>query len=138
MEYLFAFASILAVVGIFFVGSKMFNDLVEGTFSQEEIQKSQTRFFITAAIVEVIPIFIIASTYVNLLAGELVDLHLYVSIVIIVVFWMIGLAKLYVKGRESISFSPEENQSQTKAVIFISLAFLSGIPIASIMMLLNV
>ncbi|WP_226580920.1 hypothetical protein [Halobacillus litoralis] len=137
MEYLFALASILAVVGIFFAGSRMFNTLAEGSFSQPEIQKAQTKFFITAALVEALSIIILASTYANLADGEVMVLHMYLSIAVILVFWLVGLTKLFVKGQESISSVTGENQSQAKGVVFISLAFLSGIPIASIMMLLN-
>ncbi|MBA2175390.1 hypothetical protein H0266_10840 [Halobacillus locisalis] len=112
MEYLFALASILAVVGVFFAGSRMFDTLAEGSFSQADIQKAQTKFFLTAAIVEALPIFIIAATYANLVAGEVTGLHMYMSIVIIVVFWLIGLAKLFVKGQEGTSNVTKENQSQ--------------------------
>ncbi|MGI8316902.1 hypothetical protein [Halobacillus mangrovi] len=136
MEYLCFLASLIAVIGISFVANKRNNILVGNHTSQKTIQSAQTRFFLLSAVAEIIPILLIVVAFANLQSST-TSIHMYITIVMIVFIWFIGLVKMWLNGQESIQHVSAEYKQQVKGSAIISIAFLSGIPVASIFMLLN-
>ncbi|MBH0231494.1 hypothetical protein [Halobacillus yeomjeoni] len=137
MEFLFLLASVIAVIGIAFVSSKMMTRLSESKLDENLIQKEQTKFFISSAIVEIAPIVLIVVAFASLENSTLSTGAMYISIGLMAIVWLTVLAKLFMMGQETVQSVEENYKQQVKAAVFISLAFLSGIPLASIFMLLN-
>ncbi|MCA0984415.1 hypothetical protein LCL89_10190 [Halobacillus yeomjeoni] len=137
MEFLFLLASVIAVIGIAFVSSKMMTRLSESKLDENLIQKEQTKFFISSAIVEIVPIVLIVVAFASLENSTLSTGAVYISIGLMVIVWLTVLAKVFMKGQETVQSVEENYKQQVKGVVFISLAFLSGIPLASIFMLFN-
>ncbi|KHE72400.1 hypothetical protein [Halobacillus sp. BBL2006] len=136
MEYLFLLASLITVVGISFAANKMNIILTENQLTQKTIQSAQTRFFLLSAVTEIIPILLIVIAFANL-QSITTSIHMYISIVMIVLIWLIALVKMWFNGQETIQRASTEYKQQVNGSVFISIAFLSGIPLASIFMLLN-
>lgn len=137
MEYLFLLASLIAVFGMSLASNKMTNNLAEGQLTQQKIQSIQTKFFISAAVVELLPIVLIVLAFADLETGSISSIHMYIAIALIVLIWIITLVKMFFKGQETIKMVDGDSKQQVTAAVYIAIAFMSGIPIASIFMLLN-
>jgi F0F1-type ATP synthase membrane subunit c/vacuolar-type H+-ATPase subunit K len=141
----FVLATIIAVFGVLFSFNRMMGEVqkrvkIGQTVNGESFQKEQTKFFISVAIVEAIPILLIVFGFmqIGLIEEEtyntLLPLLIIVGIIIFALIQILTLRRDLVTERNSLS---TDMTNLINTHLMIGLAMVSAIPIVSIVAILT-
>jgi hypothetical protein len=141
--WLFVIATIIAVFGILvsfkkrmgYIQSKIEERQV---FSIETFQKEQTRFFISIAIVEAVPIFLIVYGFIQIEQSYGQTFNIILPLIIIITILIIALVYLLVIRRDTLGMGeiPKESRNIVNTFVLIAAGLISAFPAISVIALL--
>lgn len=129
MAYIFTLASIIPIIGIAILFKLTLTKLVSNT---EPVPKIISRFFITVAIIEIIPIILFVYGFANLETAASIEEVLVPAIILILVL-VAGYLFVFLQKKFTIESTNEESESasQIQVLPLIVIGLMSALPISS-------
>ena len=129
MAYIFTLASIIPIIGIAILFKSTLTKLENNT---EPVPKIISRFFITVAIIEIIPIILFVYGFANLETAASIEEILIPAIILILVL-VAGYLFVFLQKKFTIESTNEQNEasSQTQVLPLIVIGLMSALPISS-------
>ncbi|WP_431800869.1 hypothetical protein [Halobacillus andaensis] len=140
-SWIFVAASLMAVVGIVFCFKKFMNDIQRKMDNKtpiraDAIQKENSRFFISVAIVEIIPVILIVIGFLMIesLSEALSGTEAALPLIIIATIFIFGVINMALTSKETLAAGTGENEEKQTIsnFTFIGIALTSSIPIISV------
>src|SRR5699024_2608142 len=127
MAYIFTLASIIPIIGIAILFKLTLTKLVSNT---ETVPNIISRFFITVAIIEIIPIILIVYGFANLETAASIEEVLVTAIILILVL-VAGYLFVFLQKKFTIESTNEESESasQIQVLPLIVIGLMSALPI---------
>jgi uncharacterized membrane protein len=142
--WLFVLATAIAVIGILFAFKNLMASLQDKIDNGQEIkigsmQQETTRFFITVAIVEAIPILLIMYGFMQIEKLEGQSVNILLPQLIIIGILIFALIHVLMVRRDTLGHrdeSTEETKTIVTTLMFIGLVMIGAIPIVSFVAIL--
>ncbi|GGF26199.1 hypothetical protein GCM10010954_26510 [Halobacillus andaensis] len=140
-SWIFVAASLIAVVGIVFCFKKFMNDIQRKMDNKtpiraEAMQKENSRFFISVAIVEIIPVILIVIGFlmIDSLSEALSGTEAALPLLIIAAIFLFGVINMVLTNKETLTVGTGQNEEKQAITTFtfIGIALTSSIPIVSV------